>query len=97
MIDRMSYKGILPDTEGELVVRDFIDFRGFGDVWPWVFNVADACVCVGGAMLFLWCVISIIKEAKEEKLAKAAKIAASNESVSSADTENTNSDETPKE
>ena len=72
MIDRVSYVGILEGTAGEKVVRDFIDFRGFGRLWPWVFNVADACVCVGGAMLFLWCVISIFKEAKEEKRAKAA-------------------------
>ena len=75
MIDRIFYVGILKGTEGEKVVRDFIDFRGFGSLWPWVFNVADACVCVGGAMLFLWCVFSIFKEAKEEKLAKAVQAA----------------------
>ena len=75
MIDRFFYVGILKDTLGEKVVRDFIDFRGFGKLWPWVFNVADSCVCVGGAMLFLWCLVSLIKEAKEEKLAKAANTA----------------------
>lgn len=73
MIDRFSYTGILPDTLGEKVVRDFIDFRGFGELWPWVFNIADSCVCVGGAMLFLWCVVSLIKDAKAEKEAKTAK------------------------
>ena len=75
MIDRIFYVGIVGDTAGEKVVRDFIDFRGFGRLWPWVFNVADACVCIGGAMLFLWCVFSIIKEAKEEKLAKTVQAA----------------------
>lgn len=72
MIDRFFYVGIQGDTVGEKVVRDFIDVRMFGDLWPWVFNVADACVCVGGAMLFLWCVISLIKESKAEKAAKLA-------------------------
>ena len=72
MIDRFSYTGILPDTLGEKVVRDFIDFRGFGELWPWVFNIADSCVCVGGAMLFLWCVVSIFKDAKAEKEKKVA-------------------------
>lgn len=72
MIDRFLYVGILPDTLGEKVVRDFIDVRCFGKLWPWVFNVADSCVCIGGAMLFLWCVVSIIKEDRAERLAKAA-------------------------
>ena len=74
MIDRIFYVGIVGDTAGEKVVRDFIDFRGFGRLWPWVFNVADACVCIGGAMLFLWCIASIIKEAKDEKRAKAIQL-----------------------
>ena len=73
MIDRFWYVGITGDTVGEKVVRDFIDVRMFGELWPWVFNVADSCVCVGGAMLFLWCIMSIIKESKEEKAAKLAK------------------------
>ncbi len=67
MIDRFFYTGVIGDTAGEKVVRDFIDVRLFGKLWPWVFNVADACVCVGGALLFLWCVISIIKEARLDK------------------------------
>jgi signal peptidase II len=75
MIDRFFYTGIQGDTIGEKVVRDFIDVRMFGELWPWVFNVADSCVCVGGAMLFLWCVVSIFKEAKAEKLAKAVNVA----------------------
>ena len=76
MIDRFFYVGIQGDTVGEKVVRDFIDVRMFGELWPWVFNVADSCVCVGGAMLFLWCVISLIKESKAEKAAKAVKAVA---------------------
>ena len=47
-------------------VIDFIDFCAF-DFWIWVFNVADACVCVGGGLLLLWCVISLIQEGKAGK------------------------------
>ena len=73
MIDRFFFTGILPGNHSEKVVRDFIYFCGFGNLWIWVFNIADACVCVGGAMLLLWCVYSIIKEAKAEKAKKAKK------------------------
>ena len=72
MIDRFFYVGIQGDTVGEKVVRDFIDVNLFGDLWPWVFNIADACVCVGGAMLFVWCLGSLIKESIDEKKAKTA-------------------------
>lgn len=50
-------------------VIDFIDFYLFPEIWPWVFNVADSFVCVGGALLFLWCVLSIIDESKAKKQA----------------------------
>lgn len=71
MIDRFFYNGVLPGTVGEKVVRDFIDVRMFGDLWPWVFNFADSCVCVGGAILFVWALASIIKESADEKKNKA--------------------------
>lgn len=48
-------------------VVDFLDFYG---IWNAVFNVADCFVCVGGGMLFLWCVIELIREAKKEKAKK---------------------------
>ena len=97
MIDRFFYVGIQGDTVGEKVVRDFIDVNIFGDLWPWVFNVADACVCVGGAMLFVWCLASLIKETIDEKKAKA--LAAVTEkiiesSVSENNTENNENKET---
>ncbi len=50
-------------------VVDFLDFYAF-DFWQWVFNVADACVCVGGGLLILWCILEIIKESRETKVAK---------------------------
>ena len=42
-------------------VVDFLDF-GFGDVRWWIFNVADACVTVGAALL----IISYGRQEKED-------------------------------
>jgi len=70
MIDRFFYVGVIGDTAGKKVVVDFIDVNAFGDLWTPVFNFADSCVCVGGAMLFVWCLGSLIKETIEEKRAK---------------------------
>ncbi len=59
---------------GNMIVRvrlgyvvDFIDFYPLPTLWFWVFNVADACVCVGGAILFVWCILEMIKEARKPK------------------------------
>ncbi len=82
MVDRFFYKGTLPSTEGENVVIDFLDFCLFGNewfvnlfgfnIWPWVFNVADAFVCVGAGILILWCIYSLIIEMRAEKAKKLA-------------------------
>ncbi len=48
-------------------VVDFIDFCAFPSLWVWVFNVADACVCVGGGILVVWLVKSTVDEYREEK------------------------------
>lgn len=48
-------------------VIDFIDFCAFPKIWPWVFNVADSFVCVGGGLLILSLVLSMIKESKEKR------------------------------
>ena len=79
MIDRLFYKGTLPDTVGENVVIDFLDFCAFPEIWPWVFNVADSFVCVGAGILMTWCVVSIIKETKLEKQKKLEAAQASQE------------------
>ena len=52
-------------------VIDFIDFCAF-DFWIWIFNIADACVCVGGGILFVWCITSLVKESVKDKRAKIA-------------------------
>ena len=43
-------------------VVDFVDFCYF-DFWKWVFNLADACICVGAALM----VISVLLSYKKEK------------------------------
>ena len=52
-------------------VIDFLDFCAFPDLWKWIFNVADACVCVGGAILFVACIWSIIADSTKGKKKKA--------------------------
>ena len=56
-------------------VIDFIDFCAFPKIWMWVFNVADAFVCVGSGLLMLYLVLSTIKEIKDEKAKKLSAVA----------------------
>ena len=53
-------------------VIDFLDFCAFGKYWVWVFNIADAFVCVGCGLMLLWCIISMIQDYKTEKAKKNA-------------------------
>ncbi len=48
-------------------VVDFLDFCAFPEIWPWVFNVADAFVCVGGGLLILSLILEMIAESKKKK------------------------------
>jgi len=47
-------------------VVDFIDFCAF-DFWVWVFNVADAAVCVGAAIFVLDLLLELLEEVKKGK------------------------------
>lgn len=47
-------------------VVDFLDFCAF-DFWIWIFNVADACVCVGAGIIALYFIMDIIKDVRAEK------------------------------
>ena len=47
-------------------VVDFIDFCAF-DFWVWVFNVADAAVCVGAALFVLDLLLELFAEIKKTK------------------------------
>lgn len=49
-------------------VVDFIDFCAF-DFWVWVFNVADAAVCVGAAIFVLDLLLELVAELKKGKSA----------------------------
>lgn len=50
---------------GEVV--DMIHVTIFNDFFPYVFNVADSCVCVGVGMAIVGIVYDIIKEVKSKK------------------------------
>ena len=52
-------------------VVDFIDFCAFPALWSWVFNIADAAVCVGAAIFILDLVIELVDEIKKERAEKA--------------------------
>ena len=57
MIDRVAYGYVV----------DFLDFCAFPKLWMWVFNVADACVCIGVGLIALYLIIDIVKDAKKAK------------------------------
>ncbi len=52
-------------------VVDFIDFCAFPKLWAWVFNIADAAVCVGAALFIFDLVRELIKEVRAAKEKKA--------------------------
>ena len=54
MIDRISLGFVV----------DFIDFCLF-DFWVWVFNVADAAVCVGAALFALDLILEAVRDYKK--------------------------------
>lgn len=48
-------------------VRDFFDIQAFGDLWKWVFNVADVCLVVGSIMLGIYILFMHKDEPKGEE------------------------------
>ena len=52
-------------------VVDFIDFCAF-DFWVWVFNVADAAVCVGAALFVLDLILETVREFKAKRTTETA-------------------------
>lgn len=67
MIDRV-WNG---EVFGSGAVIDFIDFCAFPQLWSWIFNVADAAVCVGAGLIFLAVILDEIKESRKRKVAVA--------------------------
>lgn len=49
------------------VVTDFIDFCAFPNLWKWIFNIADCAVTIGGGLMILWLILSVVKEIKAKK------------------------------
>ena len=66
MVDRLFYG----ESFGNGTVVDFLDFCLFPELWMWIFNVADAFVCVGAGILFVYLLIDIVREYKAEKSGK---------------------------
>ncbi len=50
-------------------VTDFLDFYLI-PFWKWIFNVADACACVGAGLLMLYLIIDTVRSEKEERAKK---------------------------
>ena len=50
-------------------VVDFINFCAFPTLWSWIFNVADAAVCVGGFLFAIDLVLETVQEVKTQKQA----------------------------
>ena len=98
MIDRCFRVGLVHGEERHYVF-DFLDFCAFPNLWKWTFNVADAFVCVGAAILMVWCIYSFIEETKAEKQKKlvAEDVAVSNEAPESTDGAEENTDENTNE
>lgn len=48
-------------------VVDFIDFQPLIPFWKWIFNVADAFVCVGSALVIIQVLVSDFKESRKNK------------------------------
>ena len=57
MIDRVAFGYVV----------DMIDFCLF-DFWKWIFNVADAFVCIGAGLVVLALILDIISEGKKKKV-----------------------------
>lgn len=68
-------------------VIDFIDFCAFPKLWTWVFNVADAFVCVGAGVLVVYLIGDIIRTSRTGKAAGAANNPADATSSDAATTE----------
>ena len=62
MIDRIAL--------GEVI--DMIHVTVFNDFFPWIFNIADSCVCVGVGIAILGIILDIIKDYKAKKSAPVA-------------------------
>ncbi len=75
MIDRL-WNG---ETFGDGAVIDFLDFCAFPKLWSWIFNVADAAVCIGAGLIILAVIVDEVKEARRKKAERLAAVAETSE------------------
>lgn len=68
MIDRL-WNG---EEFGSGAVIDFLDFCAFPELWSWIFNVADAAVCIGAGLIVLAVILDEVKESRRVKAEKPA-------------------------
>lgn len=66
MIDRV-FNG---EAFGDGRVIDFIDFCLFPELWKWIFNIADAFVCVGCGILAVTLIVDEIRRIKADRAVK---------------------------
>lgn len=48
-------------------VVDMLQLTFFGELFPWVFNIADSMVCIGIGLVIVWLIKEIIDDAKKKK------------------------------
>lgn len=53
-------------------VTDMLQLTFMGDLFPWVFNLADTFVCVGVGITLLGLILELVKEYKTKKAASVA-------------------------
>ncbi|MGM9636926.1 MAG: signal peptidase II [Eubacteriales bacterium] len=68
MIDRTFYGEQL--GYGEVI--DFVDFCAFPKIWTYIFNIADAFVCIGAGLFLLAVILDAVRESREKKKGVAA-------------------------
>ncbi len=84
MIDRL-WNG---EAFGSGAVIDFLDFCAFPELWSWIFNVADAAVCVGAALILIAVITDEIRESRRKKQEAIVASAESSETLSTEDASN---------
>ncbi len=73
-LSRISLSLIIGGGIGNMIDRvrlgfvvDFLDFCAFPRLWSWVFNIADAAVCVGAALFMFDLIVDTARELIDKK------------------------------
>ena len=60
LVDRVCYT---PDYLG-VTYRGVVDFIDFCGIWHAIFNIADACICIGAGIMILYFILDEVKSRK---------------------------------